>query len=687
MTGNGPKPNNHTDLLFLGGIVGILLVMILPLPSIVLDLFLAFSIAFSLGVLLIAMYTHSPVEFSVFPPLLLVVTLGRLALNVASTRLILLEGYAGEVIQTFGRFVVGGNFVVGLVIFSILVLIQFVVITNGAGRVAEVAARFTLDALPGKQMSIDADMSAGAISKEEAQARRKEVEQESEFYGAMDGAAKFVKGDAIASVVITLINIFGGFFIGVFQKGLPWMESIERYTLLTIGDGLVGQISALLVSTATGLIVTRAASDAHLGEDLSRGLLFHPAALGRLGYLLLGFVLIPGMPKIPFLVLAAGAIWGSRKQAKRVEETALVKVEEETAVVDAGPEDVGRLLPLEALELQIGYGLVKLVDEKQDGSLLTRVVGVRRTCATDLGIIVPPIRIRDDLSLKAGGYRLRLYGQTVGSGEVYPGRLLAMVAAEETDIPGISVKEPAFGLPALWIEEQQEDLAEIQGHTVVDPASVIATHLSEILKAKAGMLIGRDEIHELLGRVKEQHPKLVAEVVPEQVDLTKLRKVLRNLLDEGISIRDLRGILEALADHSANEADPAWLTEKVRETNSHVLLRELSGLSGTLQVVALSPALEEVVAELLPGGSGLGPQEIRSVMHRISEGLSTLVRTGAEPVVISSQRVRPLVRKILERAIPGLVVVCFEEIPRDLVLDTVAVVEAGNLARRSGAPV
>lgn len=685
MIANTPKPKeNNSDLLFLGGIVGILLVMILPLPSIVLDLFLAFSIAFSLGVLLIAMYTHSPVEFSVFPPLLLVVTLGRLALNVASTRLILLEGYAGEVIQTFGKFVVGGNFIVGLVIFSILVLIQFVVITNGAGRVAEVTARFTLDALPGKQMSIDADMSAGVITKEEAQLRRRDVERESEFYGAMDGAAKFVKGDAVASVVITLINIFGGFFIGVFQKGLPWMDSIERYTLLTIGDGLVGQISALLVSTATGLIVTRAASDSHLGEDVTRGLLFHPAALGRLGWLLLGFVFIPGMPKAPFLVLAGAAIWGSRRQRKKVAETALVKVEEDqaAAAVDSGPEDVGRLLPLEALELQIGYGLVKLVDEKQDGSLLTRVVGVRRTCATDLGIIVPPIRIRDDLSLRAGAYRLRLYGQTVGSGEVYPGRLLAMVAAEETDIPGISVKEPAFGLPALWIEESSEDLAEIQGHTVVDPASVIATHLSEILKAKAGMLVGRDEIHELLSRVKAKHPKLVAEVVPDQVDLTKLRKVLRNLLEEGISIRDLRGILEALADHSGLESDPAWLTEKVRESNSHVLLRELSGLSGTLQVVALSPALEEVIAELLPGGSGLGPQQIRSVMHRVSEGLSTLVRTGAEPVVITSQRVRPLVRKILERAIPGLAVVCFEEIPRDMVLDTVAVVEAGNLAKR-----
>ncbi len=674
----------HSDLLFLTGLMGVLLVMILPLPALLLDFFLAFSIAFSLGVLLISMYMHSAVEFSVFPPLLLVVTLGRLALNVATTRLILLDGYAGHVVETFGHFVVGGNMIVGTIIFSILVLIQFVVVTNGAGRVAEVSARFTLDALPGKQMSIDADMSAGVISKEEAQTRRREVEQEAEFYGAMDGAAKFVKGDAIASVVITLINVFGGLLIGIFQKGMPWQQAIERYSLLTIGDGLVGQISALLVSTATGLIVTRAASDSHLGEDVSKGLLIHPKALNRLGWLLFGFLLIPGMPKLPFLALGVAAILGARSQEKAMlaQEAAEVALLSDDVAPDAGPEDVGKLLPLEALELQIGYGLVKLVDDRQDGSLLTRVVGVRRSCATDLGIVVPPIRIRDDLSLSAGSYCLKLYGQTVGTGDIYPGRLLAMISPEETSIPGISVKEPAFGLPALWIEESQEERAEMEGITVVDPASVVATHLSELLKRNASLLLGRDQLHDLLRRLKETHPKLVEEVIPVQVDINRFGKVLRALLDEGVSIRDLRGILEAMSDN-AHETDPSWMTEKVRERVSHVLINSLVGDNGSLPAVTLSPELEDVVAELLPHGKGLSPNQIRNVISRVSEGLGVLLRTGADPVVITSQRVRALVRRILERAVPGLVVVSFEEIPRDVNLETVAVVEATN-ARPSG---
>ncbi|MGE0493514.1 MAG: flagellar biosynthesis protein FlhA [Vulcanimicrobiota bacterium] len=670
-----------SEFLMLGGMIGILLVMVLPLPSVLLDVFLTFSIAFSLAILMVAMYTRKPLEFSVFPPLLLLVTLGRLALNVASTRLILLEGFAGDVIATFGRFVVGGNYVVGIVIFLILVLIQFVVITNGAGRVAEVAARFTLDALPGKQMSIDADLSAGLISQEDAQKRRREVEREADFYGAMDGAAKFVKGDAIASLVITSINILGGFCVGVFQKGMPLIDAVQRYTLLTIGDGLVGQISALLVSTATGLIVTRAASESHLGADLTREVLVQPTTLNRIGWLLGGFALIPGMPKAPFLLLGTAAVLTARRlQATTVEEQAPAP----DPVGEDGPEDVRQLLDLEPVELAIGYALVPLVDGAAGGELLERVVGVRRSLATDLGIVVPPIRIRDDLELRPGQYQFRLYGQSIADGEVYPNRLLAMASQQETTVKGIAVREPAFGLPALWIPEQTKEQAEMEGLMVVDPASVVATHLSEILKKHACELIGREDVQALLDRLKALYPKLVSEVIPSMLSVTELRKVLRNLLSESISIRDLRLILETLADHIDNDRDPAWLTEKVRESLSRALLSDYLGPDKHLPVAALSPALEEVIGRVLPGGPGLDPDTLRRIITLLSEGAGQVAARGHHPTIITSQRVRPLVRRMVERAIPGLTVFSYEELPKDISLDTVAVVEARELRGLAG---
>lgn len=657
------------EIIMLGGVIVILLVMILPLSSVLLDLFLAFSIAFSLAVLMMVMYTSKPLEFSVFPSVLLLVTLGRLALNVASTRLILLDGYAGDVIQTFGQFVVGGNFFVGIVVFLILVLIQFVVITNGAGRVAEVAARFTLDAMPGKQMSIDADLSSGSISQEEAQARRRDIEQEADFYGSMDGAAKFVKGDAIASLVITAINLLGGFAVGVFQEDLPILESVERYSILTIGDGLAGQISALLVSTATGLIVTRAASDSHLGAHLTGQLSVQPVTLNRLGWVLCGFGLIPGLPTGAFLLIGGAAIFTSKKLAKKPTP----KVQEDTPSdpVAEEPEDVGNLLELEPVELGIGYALVQLVDKVSGGELLERVVGVRRSLARELGVVVPPIRIRDNLSLRPGEYEIKFYGSVVSNGEVHPSRFLAMTSGQSFDVPGILGKDPAFGLPALWVEERYRELVEIEGIIVVDCASVIATHLSETLKSKAGDLLGRDDVQSLLDRLKGSHPKLVKEAVSDSASLTKVRRVLINLLSEGISIRDLRRVVETIVDHQDQELDFTSLTEKVREAMGRTIIADYLGTENNLGVAALSPAAEDLVARALPGGEGLSSDDIRGFINAVSDGANVASVKGFQPSVICSQRIRPLVRRIVERSLPHLRVFSYEELPQDVILETI----------------
>lgn len=662
------------EVIMLGGIITILLVMILPLPSVLLDIFLAFSIAFSLAVLMVAMYTNKPLEFSVFPPLLLLVTLGRLALNVASTRLILLEGYAGDVIQTFGNFVVGGNFFVGIVVFLILVLIQFVVITNGAGRVAEVAARFTLDAMPGKQMSIDADLSAGSIDQEQAQQRRKDIEREAEFYGSMDGAAKFVKGDAIASLVITGINLLGGFAVGVFQKGMPLGEAVEAYSILTIGDGLAGQISALLVSTATGLIVTRAASDSHLGGHVTKEFLVQPVTLNRLGWLLCCFALVPGLPRMPFIVMGVASLVTSSRLHKALAEKKMRAQVEAPEPVSTEPEDVANLLDLEPVELAIGYALVPLVDKGAEGELLERVVGVRRSLARDLGIVVPPIRIRDNLALRPGEYEIKFYGDVVASGEIHPGRFLAMTSGDSFDVPGIVGKDPAFGLPALWVEEQYREQAELEGVVVVDSASVIATHLSETLKTKAGNLLGRDDVQSLLDRLQTNHPKLVGEAIADTNSLTKLRGILINLLQESISIRDLRRIVETMADHAGLELGLEALTEKVREGLGRTLIADYVGPERNLAVAALSPTAEDLVAQALPGGKGLGADEIRNLINAISEGANAASMKGYQPALISSQRIRPLVRKIAERSLPHLRVFSYEELPSDVILETIHIV-------------
>lgn len=666
----------NADLLLLGALVGILLLMMLPMPPVLLDLLLTYNIAFSLAILLVTIYAKKALDFAVFPSVLLIVTLARLALNVASTRLILLHGNAGQVITTFGQFVVGGNYIVGLIIFVILVLIQFVVITNGAGRVAEVAARFTLDAMPGKQMSIDADLAAGNITQEEAQARRQEIARESEFYGTMDGAGKFVKGDAIAAVIIMLVNVFGGLIIGVTQKGMPLLAAVQKYTLLTIGEGLVAQISALLVSTATGLIVTRAASQSNLGTDLTRQFVLDPLILKRIAALLMIFSLIPGLPKLPFWGLA-GFLWLLSKSPaeKPVSEKAATE-EQQGGSSTLLPEEMLPLLDLEPIELEIGYALVEFIDEAQGGDLLHRVVQIRKSCATELGVIVTPIRIRDNLQLRPGQYRLKIYGQIMGEGECMPRRYLAMSSGHETgkELDGIPVKEPVFGLPAVWISSAQREQAEIYGYTVVDPTSVIATHLSELLRKHAPELLGRQEVQQLIDHLKERCPKLVDDVIPGKVSMTQLRLVLQNLLRERVSIRDLRTILEHLADHSNGDGDPAWLTEKVREGLARNILQELLSEDQTLRTLALAPSVESALLQALPGGSGMDPRRLGLVATRIAKAASVMAGEGLTPVLLCSQKVRPLVRRLTQRPLPSLVVLSYEEIPADVTLETYSVV-------------
>ncbi len=666
--------NKNADLVLLGGVVSILLLMILPMPPFLLDLLLVMNIGFSLAILLVSMYARRALEFSVFPSVLLIVTLARLSLNVASTRLILLHGYAGEVIQTFGKFVVGGNTLVGLVIFIILVVIQFVVITNGAGRVAEVAARFTLDAMPGKQMSIDADLAAGIITQEVAQRRRSDVERESDFYGAMDGAGKFVKGDAIAAVVIMIVNVLGGLIVGVTQQGMPLVEALKTFTLLTVGEGLVGQISALLVSTATGLIVTRAASESHLGHDLTRQFVLQPLAMKRIVWLLLAFSMVPGMPKIPFWALAF-ACYMISKTPPPVEETSAPAGAAAEGGDSSGPEDTIPLLDLEPVELEIGYALVELVDASHPGNLLHRIVGVRRSCASELGIVVPPIRIRDNLQLRPGQYRVRLYGQTIADGEVYPRRLLAMTSGEGPQPEGIQVKEPAFGLPAVWIPESQREAVELRGFTVVDPASVITTHVSETLRSNSQELLGRQEVQALLDHLGERYPKLVSDVVPGKVSLTQLRRVLQNLLQERVSVRDLRLILETLADYGTPETDPAWLTEKVRESMARQILSEHVRADRSLPVVTLSPAVESVLEDALPGAGAMDPRKMREVVSRTAMAVGSMANRGLSPIVVASQRVRPLLRRLMSRQIPSLIVLSYEEILPSVQLESVGVVQ------------
>lgn len=661
----------HGDVALSLGVVGIVMLMILPLPRIFLDLLLALSLSLSLVILFVSMHTIRPVEFSAFPSILLLITLFRLSLNVASTRLILLHGKeghdaAGEVIKAFGSFVVGGNYAVGLVIFVILVVINFVVITKGAGRIAEVAARFMLDALPGKQMSIDADLNSGVIDEREARKRRTAIAQEADFYGAMDGASKFVRGDAIAAILIILVNIFGGLAIGVVQHGMSFVVAAQNYTILTVGEGLVAQIPALMISTAAGIVVTRAASDSNLGVDVARQILVHPRAILAAAAIALALGLMPGMPHLSFLALAGGMAFVGYSAVKNrpAAEPATAAV----VAASATPDKVDWVVPLDLMELNVGYGLIGLVDEAKGGELLKRITAIRRQVALEQGFVVPAIHIRDNLKLKANEYVVLIKGMEVARGDLLPGYHLAMNPGDSgAPIPGIPTKEPCFGLDALWVVEAEKERAQAAGYTVVDIPSVLATHLTELIRAHAHELVGRQEVQALLDRFGKDAPKLVEELVPILLPLGAVVKVLGNLLRERIPIRDLRTIIETLADHAAATKDPESLTEAVRQALARTITRQYQTRDGALPVIALDPHLDHQIASAIkPTVQGsvlaLDPLLGQKILVRIRQAVERMIVKGHQPVVLCSPMIRLHLRRLLERALPAVGVISSSEV-------------------------
>lgn len=663
-------------------IILVLTMFFIPLPTWLLDILLSVNICTGFAILMLTMHVRKSLEFSVFPSLLLVTTLFRLALNVSSTRLILLNAEAGAVIHAFGQVVAGNNYIVGFVMFIILTIIQFMVITKGSERVAEVAARFTLDAMPGKQMSIDADMNAGLINEQEARARRREIEREADFYGAMDGASKFVKGDAVAGILITVINLIGGFAIGAIQKGFEPLQSLQTYALLTIGDGLVSQVPALLISTATGILVTRSASEDNLGSDLARQLLAYPKIFsivaGTIGF----FGIMPGMPKIPFFLLAGivGFLAYNLKQMPAspggAEQTA-PKTETEVKK----PENVASLLQVEAMELEIGYRLIPLVDPAQGGDLFDRVTLIRRQTALELGMVLPPIRIRDNMQLEPTSYLIKIKGIEVSKGEIIPNCYLAMDPGIVTQpIEGIATTEPAFGLPALWISESQREAAEVAGYTVVDPPSVLATHLTEVIKSRAYELLGRQEVQSLINNIKEDYNVVVSELIPNLMSIGEIQKVLINLLKEGISIRNLVTILETLADYAPMTKDIDMLTEFVRQALSRQITKMVQSDDGTVRVITIDPRLEQVLMKVQEEakqspGYAMDPRLIQGIYRKLEELIKKTTASGYQPIVLCSPAIRLTFRRVTERLSTKLMVISYNELIPEAEIHSIGVVD------------
>jgi flagellar biosynthesis protein FlhA len=676
---------SYGDIMIAVVVVGIVVMMVIPLPTALLDVLLTLNISAALAIVLATMYTTEPLQFSIFPSLLLVATLFRLALNISSTRLILLHGDAGHVIRSFGEFVVGGNVVVGLIVFMILIVIQFVVITNGAGRVAEVAARFTLDAMPGKQMSIDADLNAGVITDEEAKKRRDSISKEADFYGAMDGASKFVKGDAIAAVIIVAINLLGGLAIGTFQQGMGLSEAIHHFSLLTVGEGLVAQIPALLISTATGIIVTRAAGESNLGQDLAKQVLAQPRALMITGIVILLLGLTPGLPKIPFFLIGGGVLGLSvlLRQSNAQEEAAR-QADEETALATRPrePENVAALLPLDPLELEIGYGLVPLVDESDGGDLLARVAMVRRQMATELGLSLAPIRIRDNIQLGANEYAIKIRGVAVAQATVEPGGLLAInPGTAEGALDGVPTVEPAFGLPAVWIGEAQREIAEISGFTVVDTTSLLVTHLSEVIRRNAADLLGRQDTRALLDAHKERFPAPVEELVPDLMSVGEVQRVLQGLLREGVPIRDLGTILETLGDKAKLTKDVPILVEYCRQALARTICQRFVDDSDTLRAITLDPALDREIAESVmrteDGATvSMDPSRVTAILEDLRGQVDAVSSVGIPPVILCSGACRRHLKALSTHVIPGLTVLSYHEILPDVRIEPIGLVAA-----------
>ncbi len=673
----------NSDIYVAVGLIGILALMIVPLPAFVLDIFLAANITVALSILLICLYTIQPLDFSIFPSVLLVTTLFRLALNIASTRLILLHGSegaesAGAVIKAFGQFVVGGNYIVGAVLFLILVIINFVVITKGAGRVAEVAARFTLDAMPGKQMAIDADLSAGLLTDKEAKLRRLKISREADFYGSMDGASKFVRGDAVAGILIVLVNIFGGLIIGVWQQGMPLMNALSNYTLLTIGEGLVAQIPALVISTAAGILVTRSADENSFGQEMTGQFMNYPKAFFVVSGVMFLFAMIPGLPHFAFLLLAGVTfLLGkmAREKAEIVEETAV----SEATAGEESIDQASNIRPLDVLELEVGYGLVPMVDAAQNGELLERIRSIRRQTAQKMGFVVPPIHIHDNLQLKPYEYNLLIRGARVGGSEL-TGQYLAMDSGAVTaNLPGVTTKEPVFGLPAVWIRGDDRDQAQINGYTVVDSTTVVATHISEIIKRYSHELVGRQELQQLLDNVAVTAPKVVEELIPNLLNLGTVLRVIKSLLKEGVSVRDMRTILESLADYASLTKDPDVLTEFVRQGLGRFIVDQYKMEDETLFLVTMDREVEDMIAEAIqPSDQG----SYLAIEPSVAQLIITSVRTmserfgasGAQPVLLASPSIRRHVRKLIERFVPHMAVLSHNEIPQNVKIQSLGVV-------------
>lgn len=682
--------NNSADIFMSVTVVIILMVMVIPIPTMLLDLLLSFNITFSLIILLLGMYIMKPIELSALPSILLLATLFRLSLNVASTRLILLHGNegttaAGKVINAFGNFVVGGNYVVGVIIFIILVVINFLVITKGAGRISEVAARFTLDAMPGKQMSIDADLNAGLINEHEAKERRAMIASEAEYYGAMDGANKFVRGDAIAGIIITLINIVAGFAIGVFQNKMSLADAAANYTLLTVGDGLVTQIPALIVSSAAGLVVSRAGSEISMGKEIVSQIFLQPRAIAIAAAVLFVFGLIPGLPTLPFMILSmiAGGVAYTVLQSKkeRVEEE---KAQEEFKARVKPVEKLRPLPPLDTLSLEVGYGLIHLVDIEKDGELLDRIKSIRRQVAREMGIIVPSIHIQDNMQLKPGEYTVFLKGNEVARGELMTNFFLAMNSgSDDAQIDGVSTREPTYGLPAVWIKEEVRETAMARGYTVVDVSTVLVTHLQDVIRRYAHELVGRQEVQQLLDTLKESHPKVVEDLVPNLLPLGSVVKVLQNLLKEHVPVRDLLTIIETLADWAPITKDIDILTEYVRQSLARSITNLYKMPDGSLPLITLDPGVEKAVFGAIQKTEqgtylALEPDMAQGVMNNLVGHLEKFSRLNSQPILVCSARIRSHFKRLADQFVPDLTVLSYDEILNHITIQSLGSVELSN---------
>ena len=684
-------PSHYGDVLLPIGVVGLLLVMLLPLPPFMLDLLLSFSITLAMLILLVTMNSGRPAEFSVFPSVVLLTTLFRLALNIASTRAILLHGNegpaaAGEVIRVFGEFVVGGNFAVGIVVFSIIVIINFVVITKGATRIAEVAARFTLDAMPGRQMSIDADLNAGMIDEKQARERREMIAQEADFYGSMDGASKFVRGDAIAALLIIFINVLGGLGIGVLDHDMSVVAAAKRFTLLTVGDAIIAQIPALIMSTAAGIIITRVSTATSLGRDLTEQIFFNPQLVAAVASMLLFLGLLPGLPHVPFLLLGAMTAGLAYVLWQRKQEAASVATQNKKGAASGAEkteipatESVDTVAPPDLLELHVGYGLVPFVDHAQGGELLERIRAIRKQTALDMGFVVPAVHIRDNLQLKPHEYSILLKGISVAKGELVPRHLLAINPGHaRKGLEGKPGQDPCFGLPAVWIAPTEKERAQMEGYTVVDGPAIIATHLTELIKTNGHELLGRQEAQNLLDNLAKTYPKVVDELIPTQLSLGVVVRILRNLLRERVSIRDLRTILETVADYTTVSKDPDTLTEYARQNLSRTISTQYANADGFVHVVSLDPMLDRRLTEVIkPSGGnleGLSPGLFNQVIGAVRQAVERVVGQGYQPIVLCSQSIRSQLYRLVSPGVHALAVLSPNELDPKTKIQAIEVV-------------